>query len=100
MVHAGRRSPPVRVTASAGPAWSGSSGSSGQLTLFFVGLAQRRNLVLEVSQGLKPPVDRGEAQICDLVQISERPKDRQAYLVRRISAQPRALIASSTHWAR
>jgi hypothetical protein len=44
--------------------------------------AQRGNLILEISERLKPPVDRGEPQISHLGQVTERPENRQAYLVR------------------
>src|ERR1700733_8591163 len=45
--------------------------------------AQRGNLVLEISERLKPPVDGGEPQVSHFVQGTERPEDRQAHFVRR-----------------
>ena len=44
--------------------------------------AQRGNLILEISKRLKPPVDRGEPQVSHLVQVAERPENRQAHLMR------------------
>src|SRR5215831_8069862 len=50
--------------------------------IWFAFAAQRGDLLLEVRQRLKSPVDRGESQVGDLVKVTKRPQDRQAHLVR------------------
>src|ERR1700722_12259563 len=46
------------------------------------GLAQARDLVLEVGERLETPVDRGEPQVGHLVQFPQRAEDGQAHFVR------------------
>ena len=43
---------------------------------------QRGNLVLEIRERLESPVDRGESQVGDLVEVTQRPQDGQAHLMR------------------
>src|SRR5580658_8579686 len=62
--------------------------SPGQSVLLRVLLAQRRNLVLKVSERLEPPVDRGEAQVSNLVELPQRPENRQSNLMRRNLGRP------------
>src|SRR5215471_5506498 len=42
---------------------------------------QRGDFLLEVVQRLEAPVDRGEPEVRDLVEVPEWPEDRQSHLV-------------------
>src|SRR5215469_5021827 len=45
-------------------------------------LPQCGDLLLEVRDRLKPPVDGGESQVSNLVKLAERLQDRQTHLMR------------------
>src|ERR1700753_5299 len=45
-------------------------------------IAQRLNLFFKIGERLESPVNGGEAQVRDLVELPERPQDGQAHLVR------------------
>ena len=43
--------------------------------------AQRGDLLLEILEGIERPIDGGEPQVRDLVQLAERPENRAADVV-------------------
>src|SRR5580692_2895082 len=45
--------------------------------------AQFRDCLLEVVERLETPVNAGKSEVGDLIEIAERPEDRQPHLVRR-----------------
>src|SRR3569833_4497878 len=57
--------------------------------------AKRFDLLLEVVDRLEPPVDGGESQVGDFVQLTQRPKDGQTHVVRAhlgVSGRPDRLL--------
>src|SRR5438067_1064138 len=83
MIRAGGLAPAgPRPPAAPVPPHLAGSASPGQLALVLVRVAQRRDLVLEVGQRLEPPVDRGEAQVGDLIEVTQRSEDGQPHLMR------------------
>lgn len=62
-------------------------------------LAQLRDRLLEVLQRLERPVDRGEPQVGDQIQLPQRPEYASPTSWVGSSATPEARTASSTRWA-
>jgi hypothetical protein len=48
---------------------------------FLMRYPKRGDLVLEIGERLKSPVDRGEPEVGDLVKLTERPQNREAHLL-------------------
>src|SRR5262249_12002732 len=75
--------PTLSVGASAFYASAWAFGRYVVVLVVVVPAAQCGDFLLEVIQRLEAPVDRGEPEVRDLVEVAERPEDRQAHLVRR-----------------
>src|SRR5215469_15206438 len=79
----GCRSAFADVPCSCLPGSDGTAVGRAVRVLFQVPASQRGDFLFEVVQRLETPVHRGKPEVRDLVEVAERPEDRQPYLVGR-----------------